>query len=158
MSSGSLIAVLVGLLLLVLGKVCLALTSKQLQGWLFDLRLVVFRWARRRLSAALRGARHGEEFVPELKYILVDKYVNEPIVGLFKGFRFALAPLPADGGAAEKYGLAVLSVQRAVCRRDHAEASLFAAQIDAVIQCDVDTYVTTVVAEPQRETAAWRMM
>jgi hypothetical protein len=37
MSIGSLIAVLGGLLLLVIGKVCLDLASKQVQGWLFDL-------------------------------------------------------------------------------------------------------------------------
>jgi membrane protein YdbS with pleckstrin-like domain len=50
----------------------------------------VLRWARRRLPAELRAARHDEELVPELKYILFDKYANEPVVGLYKGFRFAI--------------------------------------------------------------------
>ena len=90
MSIGGLIAVLGGLLLLVLGKVCLDLASKQVQGWMFELCFLVLRVARRRLPTALRVARHDEELVPELKWILFDKYANEPIVGLYKGFRFAI--------------------------------------------------------------------
>lgn len=90
MSPSSLIAVLAGLLLLVLGKVCLDLASQQVQGSLFDLCFVVLRVARRRLPAELRVAVHDEELVPELKWILFDKYENQPIVGLYKGFRFAL--------------------------------------------------------------------
>ena len=91
MSPSSLIAVLAGLLLLVLGKVCLDLASKQVQGSLFDLCFVVLRVARRRLPAELRVARHDEELVPELKWILFDRYANQPVVGLYKGFRFALS-------------------------------------------------------------------
>jgi lipopolysaccharide/colanic/teichoic acid biosynthesis glycosyltransferase len=79
-----------GALLLVVGKVCLDLASKQVQGWLFDLPFVVLRVARRRLPAALRVTHHDDESVPELKYILFDEYAIEPIVGLAKGLRFAL--------------------------------------------------------------------
>lgn len=67
MSISSLIALLVGLLLLVLGKVCLDLASKQVQGWLFDLCFMVLRVARRRLPIALRVAKHDDELAPELK-------------------------------------------------------------------------------------------
>jgi len=91
MSPSSLIAVLAGLLLLVLGKVCLDLASKQVQGWLFDLCFVVLRVVKRRLPTALHVARHDEELAPELKWILFDRYANEPVVGLYKGFRFALS-------------------------------------------------------------------
>jgi DNA-binding CsgD family transcriptional regulator len=105
MNSGSLIAVLVGLLLLIIGKVCLDLTSRQAQGWQFNLCFVMLRMARRRLPAELRVARHDEEFVPELEYILFDKYANEPIVGLFKGFRFALGHVRGAKRLAKENGV-----------------------------------------------------
>lgn len=84
-----LFAVLGGLVLLVLGKACLDLTSKQVQSWLFDLCFVILRLARRRLPIALRVIRHDEELVPELKWILFDRYANQPVVALYKGFCFA---------------------------------------------------------------------
>lgn len=105
MSIGSLIAVLVGLLLLVLGKVCLDLASKQAQGWLFELCFAVLRVARRRLPAALRTIRHDEEFVPELQYILFDRYANQPIVGLFKGFRYAFGHVRSARQLARESGV-----------------------------------------------------
>jgi lipopolysaccharide/colanic/teichoic acid biosynthesis glycosyltransferase len=102
---GSLIAVLGSVLLLVLGKVCLDLASKQVQGWLFDLCFVMLRLARRRLPAELRVTWHDEELVPELKYILFDKYANEPIVGLYKGFRFAIGHVRGAKRLARESGL-----------------------------------------------------
>jgi hypothetical protein len=105
MTIGSLTAVLGGLLLLVLGKVCLDLASKQVQGWLFDLCFLVLRWARRRLPVALRVAWHDEELVPELKYILFDEYANEPVVGLYKGFRFAIGHVRGAKGLARESGV-----------------------------------------------------
>lgn len=85
------VAAAVSFMVLVLGKVCLDLMSKELQGQVELLPHWILRLAARRLPRALR-ARYFEDWEAELDYI-VKWHDARPITRLLLGFRFATSLL-----------------------------------------------------------------
>lgn len=84
------LATILALIVLVIGKVVLDLVNKQVQGWLAELPLQVLRLARKRLPAELRDELYDQlGLEAELETILHHTYATKPITALVKGFTFA---------------------------------------------------------------------
>lgn len=84
------LATILGIIVLVIGKVTLDLVNKEVQGWLAEVPLCVLRLARRRLPAELRDELYDQiGLEAELETILHHTYAKKPITALAKGLKFA---------------------------------------------------------------------
>jgi len=101
------LAVIAGLLLLVLGKVIVSITSKEVEARLDQLSFAILRLARRRLPADLREPMHDHEWLPELHHISTLQE-ERPITRLVLGLRYSTGLLRAARKTARATGAPTL--------------------------------------------------